>query len=72
MSKKRKINQTDLIDFANGVDNEGIGYYMIHWGPDLDVIENLGFDREEVENAIQLFREIESKAEELLEESEGN
>lgn len=53
------------------VDNEGFGYYMLHYGPDLKAIEALGFPQDQVKAAIELFEKIEAKineAEEFAEE----
>jgi len=43
------------------VDSEGFGYYMLHYGADLNKIEQLGFNREDVKNAIKLFKQLEEK-----------
>lgn len=50
-----------LGDLWAKVDSEGFGYYMLHYGPDLNLIASLGFNKEEVEKAIKLFKAIEQK-----------
>lgn len=56
---KNKLSKQEHADLADKVDVEGFGYYMLSYGPDLDAIERLGFDRKKVEDAIELMNEIE-------------
>ncbi len=51
----------DLEDLACKIDMEGFGYYMMEYGPNLDLIEKLGFDKQEVQKAIDLFIKIEAQ-----------
>jgi hypothetical protein len=67
----KKLTHRELIDLWAQVENEGFGYYMMYYGPDLNAIEKLGFDRLAVIQAIKLFKDIEkeiNKAEELMDE----
>lgn len=57
----RKPSKKELADLWCHVDNEGFGYYMLQYGPDLALIERMGFDRKQVEAAIKLFSAIEDK-----------
>ena len=61
MSKVKKLSKKEHRDLFDRVDQEGFAYYMLHYGPDLDAIERLGFNKEEVEAAIKLFDAIEEK-----------
>jgi len=58
MTKKQK---QQLGDLWCRIDNEGFGYYMLHYSPNLDLIANLGFNKEELQKAIRLFKTIETK-----------
>ena len=59
MSKKKKPSKKDLAQLWCSVENEGFGYYMLQYGPDLDLIERMGFDRKELEAAIKLMSAVE-------------
>jgi hypothetical protein len=64
MTKKKLKKPTDkeLYElWVQACENEGFGYYMLDYGPDLDLIEKIGFDREEIEAAIHLFRKLQEK-----------
>ena len=56
----KKLSKRERADLWYAVDNEGFGYYMLHYGPDLNAIERLGFDLKEVEAAIEVFRKVET------------
>lgn len=73
MKRKNNLTDQEKRQIWAHVDNEGFGYYMMHWGPDLNAIERMGFNRKKVEAAIKLFEEIESEIdtyEELFDEEE--
>lgn len=57
----KKVSNKELAELWVKVDSEGFGYYMMHYGPDMDLIERLGFDKSEVQAAIDLFEKIEEK-----------
>lgn len=64
MSKKKKLKpltNKEYYQLAQKVDSEGFGYYMFHYGPDMKVIERLGFDIKKVEEAIEVLAELEEK-----------
>lgn len=57
--KKKKPTKQELADLWCKVDNEGFGYYMLQYGPDLDLLERMGFDSKKIKEAIETFSEIE-------------
>lgn len=62
--KLKVITKQEHFDLWSKVDNEGFGYYMMYYGPDFELIEKLGFNKVEVEKAIELFKSIEDKIQE--------
>jgi len=54
----RKLTKQEQIDLWSKVDAEGFGYYMLDYGPDLGLIERMGYNKQEVEKAIKLFSAI--------------
>lgn len=59
MSKKT-ITHEEHEELYFKVDNEGFEYYMLHYGPDIDLICKLGFEKEKVLECLELLRDIES------------
>lgn len=57
----KKLSKKAHGDLWATVDNEGFGYYMLDYGPDLKAIEKLGFNRQELQKAIEMFKNIRSK-----------
>ncbi len=49
------------------VENEGFGYYMLYYGPDMEALVKLGFNAKKIEEAIKLFKNIEAKINEAQE-----
>jgi hypothetical protein len=58
MAKVKKVTKKEKVQLFGMVDNEGFGYYMLDYGPDLKLLERLGFNRNEVEKAIKLLSDI--------------
>lgn len=58
--RKNTLSKKDHYDLACKADNEGVSYYLMHYGPDMEAIEKLGFKKEEVDAAIKLFSELEN------------
>lgn len=61
IKSKKPLSKKELADLWCKVDSEGFGYYMLFYGPDLDAIERLGFNRSEVESAIKILKDISEK-----------
>ena len=61
MKKLKKLSDKEHYELFQKVDNEGFDYYMLYYGPELDLIERLGFDKKEVKNAINIFKKIHSE-----------
>lgn len=61
MKKLKPLSKKELGELFSKVDSEGFGYYMIDYGPDLEALERLGFNKSEVEKAIKLMSEIQDK-----------
>lgn len=64
----KPVTDKERVNLWNVVENEGFGYYMLYYGPDLKLIERMGFNRKEVKAAIKLFSAIQMeirKAEKL-------
>lgn len=59
--KKKQLSKREHFELWAKVDSEGFGYYMFDYGPDLDAIERLGFDRKELEAAISLLSRVQDK-----------
>lgn len=57
----KPLSDREKLDLWGAVDWEGFGYYMLHYGPDMDAIERMGFDRKKVEEACLLLKEIETE-----------
>ena len=57
MKKPTKSELTDLLD---KVQNEGFGYYILDYGPDLSLLSRMGFDKKELTHAITLLREVQN------------
>lgn len=53
------ISKEKREDLFYKVDNEGFGYYMTQYGPDLDVIAKLGFDEKQLSDLCDLMSEVE-------------
>lgn len=73
VKKKKPLSKKEHIQLFHKVENEGFDYYMMHYGPDLEAIERLGFDSFKVEEAIELLKDIQEQinvAEQFLEEHE--
>lgn len=60
MKKLKPLTKKERGELYCKVDSEGFGYYMLQYGPDLEAIERLGYDRKEVEKAIELLSAIET------------
>lgn len=72
MSKKN-VTDNEKVNLWQSVNSEGFGYYMLQYGPDLNLIERLGYSRDELDKAITLFSKIEREImsfENLIEEEE--
>lgn len=72
MKKLKKLTRKEHGELFAKVDSEGFGYYMLQYGPDIDAIERLGFDRKEVERAIEVLSAVENeimKGEEYADEN---
>lgn len=54
-----KLSRKKHAELFLNMDSEGFGYYMLHYGPDIQAICKLGFLKDDVENAIKLFIRIE-------------
>jgi len=68
-----KPTKAELIDIWYRVESEGFGYYMMYYGPDLELLERMGFDKQKIKEAIKLFAEIKEKiseGEKLAEEDD--
>lgn len=60
-TKIKPLTKQEWGDLFAKVDSEGFGYYMLSYGPDLESIERLGFDRKAVEAACDLLGRVETK-----------
>lgn len=55
----------DIVQLYCKVERHGFGYYMINYGPDLDLLQEMGFDKKKVKKAIALFKEIQEEIEKI-------
>lgn len=55
----KKLTKQEKLDLYHKVDNEGFGYYMFSYGPDLKLMERMGYDKKELEAAIKLLSSVE-------------
>lgn len=58
MNKLKPITKKEHEDLAAKVENEGFGYYMLDYGPDLTLIERMGFDRKKLDEALVLLGQV--------------
>ena len=58
MDKKEK---KELYELFCKVDAEGFFYYLAHYGPDFKLIKKIGFDPQEIKNAIEVLKKLEDK-----------
>lgn len=59
--KLKPLSKQEHAELWSKVDSEGFGYYMLQYGPDMDAIERLGFNRKEVEIAINTLSRVEEE-----------
>lgn len=73
MEKKKLKKPTiqELQDLAAKVESEGFGYYMLQYGPDLDLIERMGYNRKQIEDAIALFEKLDNEIQEVLDNGDN-
>lgn len=57
----KKITKKEHANLYSNVENEGFGYYMFQYGPDIKTICKLGFDEKELKAAIKLLSSVEEE-----------
>lgn len=67
---KSKLSKKECAALYYKVESEGFGYYLFDYGPDIEVISKLGFDKEKVIEAIKLLRQVQEKIYEAEEYAE--
>lgn len=59
--KLKAPTNEELKDLWYAVEGEGFGYYMLDYGPDLDLIERMGYNREELDAALALLGQLQDE-----------
>lgn len=54
--KLKPLTKKEHYDLFCKVDSEGFDYYLMYYGPDLDLIERLGFDRDRLLEVVDFLR----------------
>lgn len=67
--KRGKVTLTkeEAEELFHTIDNEGFGYYLTNYGPDINLLVKLGFDKEELTKLIQNLSQLENATYELEE-----
>lgn len=62
---KTTISKREAEDLFYQIDNEGLGYYLTDYGPDIQLLSKLGFKQTDLEDLLSKLNQLKEACNEL-------